>query len=321
MSNYLSLHCPAFDPGISKQQIALHNRMDDGSPLTPTTTHRPRLQRARNGSSASIMSSTSSIFSESVPPPMESYLFSPDFDDALYNFYINYAHHPTTTPFDTRYPPSGVLSQLSRLFADTYILNTETPLAIDTRPDINNDLLNGPTQTLLAVIRRRLIHLSMGSHGAFCQPVSLSRTASVASTMSISDTVDHHQLPPLQFPSQTQLIQPIQPPPPPRPQLSLANPRALRSPSISSTNNGITNMGSSSNNLQTLNSLSLSLKHPQFQGLFSPLDVHSPYEQNVPSPLAPTVPAVPGTAPSFESDDLYNATAARKRDSLKMKRR
>ncbi|ONH71864.1 hypothetical protein BOH78_4221 [Pichia kudriavzevii] len=210
--------------------------MDDGSPLTPTTTHRPRLQRARNGSSASIMSSTSSIFSESVPPPMESYLFSPDFDDALYNFYINYAHHPTTTPFDTRYPPSGVLSQLSRLFADTYILNTETPLAIDTRPDINNDLLNGPTQTLLAVIRRRLIHLSMGSHGAFCQPVSLSRTAS-------------------------------------------------------------------------------------FQGLFSPLDVHSPYEQNVPSPLAPTVPAVPGTAPSFESDDLYNATAARKRDSLKMKRR
>ncbi|KAG0677382.1 hypothetical protein C6P40_000835 [Pichia californica] len=148
--------------------------------------------RNRQNSTASL---SSSVFSEMPPPQLENYDFTTQFDDELYSYYIAYSQQPNITPFDIRYPPSGILSLISKLFLENNILDGEK-IQIDSRLDINNDiLLDSNRHKVLAIIRLRLIQLSNKNLNSnddtfmFNDQFPISRTNSIASAISLGDRV------------------------------------------------------------------------------------------------------------------------------------
>ena len=149
--------------------------------------------RNRQNSNASM---SSSVFSELPRPAMDNYAFNPSFDDELFSYYMSYAQQPNITPFDTRFPPSGILSLISKLFLENCILNNGQ-IAIDTRPEVNGDLIaDGNRDVCLTVIRLRLIslcnsRLAQNDDMFFYndQILPISRTNSIISTMSFNDKV------------------------------------------------------------------------------------------------------------------------------------
>jgi hypothetical protein len=156
----------------------------------------PHLNFQRNRQNSNI-SLSSSVFSELPRPQMENYQFTVKFDDKLYSYYISYAQQPNITPFDIRFPPSGILSLISKLFLENCILNSDNnKIQIDSRHDINNDLLmESNRHSCLAVIRLRLIHLcntnlnNNDDHFMFNDQLPISRTNSIASVVSFNDRV------------------------------------------------------------------------------------------------------------------------------------
>lgn len=162
----------------------------------PPNIHNPHLNFTRRQNSSTSI--TSSIFSEVPPPQLENYSFTSNFDDELYSYYIAYSQQPNITPFDIRFPPSGILSLISKLFVENYLIESSTneKIQIDTRPEINNDLLlDSNRHKLLAVIRLRLIQLcninlvSNDDQFNFNDQLPISRTNSIASAISIGDRV------------------------------------------------------------------------------------------------------------------------------------
>lgn len=152
--------------------------------------------RQRNNSDVSL---SSSVFSEAQRPQLDTYNFSPQFDDQLFSYYISYSQQPNITPFDIRFPPSGILSRISKLFLENCILPVN--MQIDTSSqEANNELLNPQNRhNLLAVIRLRLIHMCNINLNAGCNDfgdannyndlLPMSRTNSIVSAMSFNDKV------------------------------------------------------------------------------------------------------------------------------------
>lgn len=159
----------------------------------PPNLNQPHLSFTRNrqGSNTSL---SSSVFSEMPPPQMDTYSFTPVFDDELYSYYISYSQQPNITPFDTRFPPSGILSLISKLFLENCIL--ENKVQIDHRPEVNAELLaQSNRHKCLAVIRLRLIHICNANLNAnedqymYTDQLPITRTNSIASAISIGDRV------------------------------------------------------------------------------------------------------------------------------------
>lgn len=159
----------------------------------PPTAGQPHLGFGRNrqGSTTSL---SSSVFSEMPPPQMDTYSFTPVFDDELYSYYLSYAQQPNITPFDTRFPPSGILSLISKLFLEHCILANK--VQIDSRPDVNAELVaDSNRHKCLAIIRLRLIHICNANLNAaedqymYTDQLPISRTNSIASAISLGDRV------------------------------------------------------------------------------------------------------------------------------------
>lgn len=157
----------------------------------------PQLNFQRNRQNSDV-SLASSVFSEMPKPQMDNYQFTKTFDDELYSYYIAYSQQPNITPFDIRFPPSGILSLISKLFLENCILNNDyTPIQIDLRNDINNEiLLDSNRHSCLTIIRLRLIHLCninlRNNHDdqfMYSDQLPISRTNSCISAVSINDRV------------------------------------------------------------------------------------------------------------------------------------
>lgn len=191
-------------------QFSYRNRADSLISLDTTYTVRtnveqtqfpnginPQLNFQRNRQNSDV-SLASSVFSEMQKPQMDNYQFTNVFDDELYAYYIAYSQQPNITPFDIRFPPSGILSLISKLFLENCILNTEyTPIQIDLRNDINNEiLLDSNRHSCLTIIRLRLIDLcnaNLRNHHddqfMYNDQLPISRTNSIVSAVSFNDKV------------------------------------------------------------------------------------------------------------------------------------
>ncbi|GMM46915.1 hypothetical protein DAPK24_034900 [Pichia kluyveri] len=203
------------NPGIQRspdrfpdnfQNLQRPNRLRTDSCMSINTTYnnnpisQPMFLRNRQNSNVSI---SSSIYSEMPQPHLDNYNFTQQFDDELYSYYIAYAHQPNITPFDSRFPPSGVLSLVSKLFYENKLLppsSSSTPLIqIDHRLDVSNDLLNESNiHLLLTILRLRLIHLcnvnsnngnGNGNDSYMMDQLPISRTNSIVSAISVNDRV------------------------------------------------------------------------------------------------------------------------------------
>lgn len=288
----------------------------------------------------STISVDSSVYSEGNPPPnLGSYQFASAFDQRLLDFYNAYINQPSVTPFDHNFPPSGILSIISKSFLSQY------EGQIDVRSSVNEDLRNSPALAL-TVIRMRLLNLIQNDlevHSLPLRPQAFYRTDSI---VSMESGVDMVNLP--QFLPSTQL----QTPPgsfsgPCNPPLGAPPPigSALASNGSSCGSNG-SNGPNGSNGfclasaptlasagsglpppLPTLD-FTIKRKHSAGQGTLvqppPPLgrdyfsvkspSLYSPYEQSFPSPLGA------GSSPLVPSETEIKTTFMRKRDSLNLKR-
>lgn len=272
----------------------------------------------RQNSTASL---DSSVYSEGIPAPnLANYQFNPNFDQSLLEHYNCYINQPNITPFDHNFPPSGILSKISKSFLTQY----DGP--IDLRPNVNEELLNSTSQ-VLTLIRIRLLKLiqnDLETHSIPLKAQHCYRTNSMISMESNVDMVNipqflpssQLQTPPLTFNSS--MIPPPQSfgynsnsnssssliPPPPLPTLDF---NIKRKHSL--------------NQLQQPSSIQQTQVPPpllqkDYFNSKSP-SLYSPYEQSFPSPLG-NIPN-PLLAYSSESNDI-KTTLMRKRDSLNLKR-
>lgn len=327
----------------------------------------------------SATSISSSIFSE-IPSnnPLDSYDFTQTFDDELINFYNNYATQPNITPFNIDFPPSGILSKISKLFYNNLISSN---IKIDNNIDIHNDLITDVKKPLcLTLIRLRILALCQPQDQFASNPVEMSRTNSYSSLsfnlpsafssdqqksqFQFQSQVPPHPQPQSQFQSQPSTQS--------RPSWLHSNP-AFLSQRLSSTdslvdsvqissqtpihsqqfdfpvvsNNSYNNINNNNNNTNNNTTNNSNNNKPQLTllqnfnnnlfpqvppSLQSPFDLQSPFEQSFPSPLHATHSQ--SNAHNFlsrrsnsinsqglnQEDPLYNVTAQRKRDSLKLKR-
>ncbi|TID29876.1 hypothetical protein CANINC_001514 [Pichia inconspicua] len=178
------------------------NRNRNDSLISVDTVYMPdefqtnNFTRQRNNSDLSI---ASSVFSEVQRPQLDAYNFSSTFDDQLFSYYISYSQQPNITPFDIRFPPSGILSRISKLFLENCILPTNMQIDISS-PEINAELLNPQNRhNLLAIIRLRLIHMcniklnanynDLPENSGYNDLLPMSRSNSVVSGMSFNDKV------------------------------------------------------------------------------------------------------------------------------------
>lgn len=246
----------------------------------------------------STTSLDSSVYSEGNPSPnLSNYQFHPNFDQCLLDHYNGYISQPNITPFDHNFPPSGILSKISKSFLTQY------DGQIDSRANVNEEIMNSSNPQILSIIRMRLLNLIQNDLEVHSLPLKSQpfyRTNSIISMESNVDMVNipqflpssQLQTPPITFNSMQQQIVP-----PPLPTLDF---NSKRKQSLSQ--------------LQQPSPLAQPSQRDYFN-LKSPA-LYSPYEQSFPSPL--------GSGPnplltSSESNEI-KTTLMRKRDSLNLKR-
>lgn len=182
--------------------------------------------RQRSNSNASI---ASSIFSEAQRPQIDNYNFSNQFDDQLFTYYIAYSQQPNITPFDIRFPPSGILSLISKLYLDNLVIPNNIPI-LNSIIDPNNTLTNTESDSdlllpynrnkLLTLIRLRLIQIcnvnlntSTDFNPSYNDILPISRTNSMISSFSTDRVLPNFDS---QFQQQQQQQQQHQHQPPPQ---------------------------------------------------------------------------------------------------------
>ncbi|KAG7813260.1 hypothetical protein KL921_000806 [Ogataea angusta] len=288
----------------------------------------------------SFSSMTSSFdTADNSPVNLQNYEFSPVFDDVLIGLYHSYANRPNITPFNINFPPSGIVSKISKQMYQRLI--SDRTLQLDKSQKTTDDLLTDSNQEIcLSIIRRRLLDLCSA---AAAESETLTRCSSVSSTSgplipqprpswlhqnptfsatrlsstdSLVDSVQitPQQVPPLQMPyrdSQTDISM-ITPP----------QSRAGYSPASTKPKLSIDHF-SFENTAKLQSPFTETQFHfgPSTQSPSNPVFPKRPQKSNSLSSLFSGPGTPTGAAmPELEVDPLYNVTAQRKRDSLKLKR-
>ncbi|GME74733.1 unnamed protein product [Ambrosiozyma monospora] len=106
-----------------------------------------------------VSSINSSIYTpECDTTPSYDHDFTQRFDDILISIYHGYLNKPNITPFNPSYPPSGIVSKISKQMYQKLL--KDRSLQLDKNFKRNEDLMSDSKQAYcLALIRRRLLEL------------------------------------------------------------------------------------------------------------------------------------------------------------------
>ncbi|KAH3666177.1 hypothetical protein OGAPHI_004366 [Ogataea philodendri] len=284
--------------------------------------------------SVSSMSSMMDVM-ETSPVSLQSYDFSPTFDDLLIGLYHSYANKPNITPFNINFPPSGIVSKISKQMYNRLV--SDRTLQLDRNEKTTDELLLDSNQGIcLSIIRRRLLDLCSS---AVADSDSIARCNSFSSStgtfMSQQRPSWLHQNPTF---SATRLsstdslvdsvqiaVQPHLPHRDSQNDVLMTPPqsRAGYSPASAKPKLNINPMDQFS--FENTAKLQSPFSETQFHfgsSAQSPSNPVFPKKQSKSNSLSSlfTASNTQSTIPDLEVDPLYNVTAQRKRDSLKLKR-
>ncbi|ODV60964.1 uncharacterized protein ASCRUDRAFT_75719 [Ascoidea rubescens DSM 1968] len=141
-----------------------------------------------NSLSSSITSISSSIDSSSECLIDYNINFNPLFDKLILSTYSNYLSNPQIAPFNQKYPPSGIVSKVSKEVLKSSIKN-KIPIDLN---KINNNNNNSNFHSLkspetLSIIRQRLLFLCNLNYDNYSRNNSLSSAISFNSNISDVD--------------------------------------------------------------------------------------------------------------------------------------
>ena len=155
----LQLERPSF-PGVSRSSSPCSSTSDLGHDFTKPSNQDPtqHMSPIYHCNSVSSMASSIGGGQSASAVNMNSYDFTPAFDDALLDLYHSYANAPSVTPFNMNFPPSGLCSKISKQMY--LVLLRDRELKIDNSSKKSEELmLEANRFSCLAVIRKRLLEL------------------------------------------------------------------------------------------------------------------------------------------------------------------